>query len=357
MSSHGVGQLAAEPLRLPHRGGAHHEQQQRERDQEAEADQDDGDGAPAARATPHHADHRVEREREHDASRRCAATRRRRCSRGRPRGGRRAARRRPRAATPSRARASPVRGHARSTRAAVARSASQALRLQPARPSPGRLARAARRRGVRRPRQPPSVLYEAMAAPTGDQRGQPSGIRDLSRSLRVAIAFSSVVALLLVIVLTYAVRHVLSEARHTLALFVAAGISAILLAPLVELLPALDAPRRRGRCRRRLAHRSPRPRRVGRARRHQPSDRAPSGRRAEGGRADRAEPAVREGGARVPPRGARDRGGQQPQPEHHAAGAEGGPPCRDLHRGRHPHALPLVVGTADGQGCARADLG
>ena len=75
-----------------------------------------------------------------------------------------------------------------------------------------------------------------MAAPTGDQRGQPSGIRDLSRSLRVAIAFSSVVALLLVIVLTYAVRHVLSEARHTLALFVAAGISAILLAPLVDLL-------------------------------------------------------------------------------------------------------------------------
>jgi len=75
-----------------------------------------------------------------------------------------------------------------------------------------------------------------MAAPTGDQRSQPSSIRDLSRSLRVAVAFSSVVALLLVIVLTYAVRSVLSEARHTLALFVAAGISAILLAPLVELL-------------------------------------------------------------------------------------------------------------------------
>ena len=75
-----------------------------------------------------------------------------------------------------------------------------------------------------------------MAAPTGDQRSQPSSIRDLSRSLRVAVAFSSVLALLLVIVLTYAVRSVLSEARHTLALFVAAGISAILLAPLVELL-------------------------------------------------------------------------------------------------------------------------
>ncbi|HMK10810.1 MAG TPA: hypothetical protein VK461_04485, partial [Acidimicrobiales bacterium] len=43
-------------------------------------------------------------------------------------------------------------------------------------------------------------------------------------------------ALLLVVVLTFAVREVLSEARHTLALFVAAGISAILLTPLVELL-------------------------------------------------------------------------------------------------------------------------
>ncbi|HTN81958.1 MAG TPA: AI-2E family transporter, partial [Acidimicrobiales bacterium] len=58
----------------------------------------------------------------------------------------------------------------------------------------------------------------------------------LSRSLRVAVAFSSVLALLLVIVVTFAVREVLSDARHTLALFAAAGISAILLAPLVELL-------------------------------------------------------------------------------------------------------------------------
>ena len=74
-----------------------------------------------------------------------------------------------------------------------------------------------------------------MTAPTGDQR-QPSRIRDMSRSLRVAIAFSSVVALLLVVVATFAVRDVLSDARHTLALFTAAGISAILLTPLVELL-------------------------------------------------------------------------------------------------------------------------
>jgi putative heme transporter len=74
-----------------------------------------------------------------------------------------------------------------------------------------------------------------MTAPTGDQR-QPPRSRDLSRSLRVAIAFSSVVALLLVVVFTFAVRDVLSDARHTLALFTAAGISAILLTPLVELL-------------------------------------------------------------------------------------------------------------------------
>jgi predicted PurR-regulated permease PerM len=75
-----------------------------------------------------------------------------------------------------------------------------------------------------------------MTAPTGDQRSEPSRSRDSSRSLRVAIAFSSVVALLLVVVFTFAVRSVLSDARHTLALFVAAGISAILLTPLVELL-------------------------------------------------------------------------------------------------------------------------
>ena len=75
-----------------------------------------------------------------------------------------------------------------------------------------------------------------MTAPTGDQRGEPSRTRDMTRSLRVAIAFSSVVALLLVVVFTFAVRSVLSDARHTLALFVAAGISAILLTPLVELL-------------------------------------------------------------------------------------------------------------------------
>jgi predicted PurR-regulated permease PerM len=74
-----------------------------------------------------------------------------------------------------------------------------------------------------------------MTAPTGDQR-QASRVRDMSRSLRVAIAFSSVVALLLVVVLTFAVRDVLADARHTLALFTAAGISAILLTPLVELL-------------------------------------------------------------------------------------------------------------------------
>ena len=37
-------------------------------------------------------------------------------------------------------------------------------------------------------------------------------------------------------VFTFAVRDVLSDARHTLALFTAAGISAILLTPLVELL-------------------------------------------------------------------------------------------------------------------------
>ena len=75
-----------------------------------------------------------------------------------------------------------------------------------------------------------------MTAPIGDQRSQPSRVRDLSRSLRVAIAFSSVLLLLLVIVVTFAVRGVLADARHTLALFVAAGICAILLTPLVELL-------------------------------------------------------------------------------------------------------------------------
>ncbi len=75
-----------------------------------------------------------------------------------------------------------------------------------------------------------------MTAPIGDQGSQPSRVRELSRSLRVAIAFSSVVLLLLVVVVTFAVRDVLSDARHTLALFVAAGISAILLTPLVELL-------------------------------------------------------------------------------------------------------------------------
>ncbi len=57
-----------------------------------------------------------------------------------------------------------------------------------------------------------------------------------SRSLRVAIAFSSVLLLLVVVVSTFAVHDVLSDARHTLSLFVAAGVGAILLTPLVELL-------------------------------------------------------------------------------------------------------------------------
>jgi putative heme transporter len=57
-----------------------------------------------------------------------------------------------------------------------------------------------------------------------------------SRSLRVAVAFSSVVLLLVVVVSTFAVHNVLSDARHTLSLFVAAGVGAILLTPLVELL-------------------------------------------------------------------------------------------------------------------------
>jgi len=57
-----------------------------------------------------------------------------------------------------------------------------------------------------------------------------------SRSLRVAVAFSSVVLLLVVVVSTFAVHDVLSDARHTLSLFVAAGVGAILLTPLVELL-------------------------------------------------------------------------------------------------------------------------
>ena len=57
-----------------------------------------------------------------------------------------------------------------------------------------------------------------------------------SRSLRVAVAFSSVMLLLVVVVSTFAVHDVLSDARHTLSLFVAAGVGAILLTPLVELL-------------------------------------------------------------------------------------------------------------------------
>ena len=59
----------------------------------------------------------------------------------------------------------------------------------------------------------------------------------------------------------------------------------------------------------RLAPRCVRPRRVGRPRRHQPSDRPAARRCAEGGRAEiERVAAVREGGTRVPPRGARHRG-------------------------------------------------
>ncbi len=75
-----------------------------------------------------------------------------------------------------------------------------------------------------------------MTAPIGDQRNDGTRGRAQARSLRVGVSFSSVVVLLLVVVITFAVRDVLSDARHTLALFVAAGISAILLTPLVELL-------------------------------------------------------------------------------------------------------------------------
>ncbi|RPI08640.1 MAG: hypothetical protein EHM63_05965, partial [Actinobacteria bacterium] len=76
-----------------------------------------------------------------------------------------------------------------------------------------------------------------MADAPGDRR-VPAGAapRPPSRSLRVAVAFSSVVLLLIVIVTTFAVHGILSDARHALSLFVAAGVGAILLTPLVELL-------------------------------------------------------------------------------------------------------------------------
>jgi putative heme transporter len=76
-----------------------------------------------------------------------------------------------------------------------------------------------------------------MADAPGDGRAQVDAPRrPSSRSLRVAVAFSSVVLLLIVIVTTFAVHDVLSDARHTISLFVAAGVGAILLTPLVELL-------------------------------------------------------------------------------------------------------------------------
>lgn len=76
-----------------------------------------------------------------------------------------------------------------------------------------------------------------MADAPGDRRAPADAPRrPPSRSLRVAVAFSSVLLLLIVIVTTFAVQDILSDARHTLSLFVAAGVGAILLTPLVELL-------------------------------------------------------------------------------------------------------------------------
>ena len=341
----GLGKLAAEPLRLSHCGRAHDDEQQAERDEETEPDEHDRDPSPALEAAPHDPDDRIEREREHDpggdAQERVVAAGHQPDDdqHGEQR---RSDREERHPVELERHSASCLDDHVRQGRGD--RCAVGQMTVG----SVGGVAGLVSHHRYCRSRWP--TLRGTVARQADAPRRPPS------RSLRVAIAFSSVVLLLIVIVTTFAVHDILSDARHTLSLFVAAGVGAILLDAARRPARTVDAEARRHRDLGGPSGRRHGAGRLGSVGRRQPADRPPARGRAERRGRDRAVGPLRQHRPRVPARRARDRGRGEPQPGFVPTGSEGRAPSGDLSHRRHPDAVPALLGSAHGHRRSRADL-